>query len=119
MLVEEEDVEREAHADRVNARAARNQEARPDHLAIEMGEAEETSSPIGRHSHPMAEDGYDRKASKARGDHRRPKPSADESLPRGSYIWQSRGASRHGEARAMGELWTSKRSIRDFRGEAG
>jgi hypothetical protein len=59
-LVEKVEIEREAHAEGVNAEAARDEETAACVLAIEMGKTEEASAEAPRHSNLLAEDGGDR-----------------------------------------------------------
>lgn len=56
-LVEEVEVEGEAHAEGVDARAARDQQARPSVAAVESGEAEQARLKASRHRDLAAEDG--------------------------------------------------------------
>jgi hypothetical protein len=68
VLVEEEEVEREAHAEGVDAGAAGDQEARPGFIAVQISETEETGAKARRHSNLAANDRGDGKAAKTRRD---------------------------------------------------
>src|SRR5262249_62398228 len=63
--VEEDQVERESHAEAVDALAAGDQEPLPRPLAIEQRQAQQTGSPGGRHGHAKAEDLVPSKAAEA------------------------------------------------------
>ena len=56
-LVEEAEVEREAHAEGVDARAARDQQAGAGFVAVEEGQAEEASAKARGHPHLAPERG--------------------------------------------------------------
>ncbi len=65
--VEEKDVEREAHAKRVDARTAWDQQARTRLSPVEQGEAEQPRPEARRFANLDTEDGRNRKTRKARG----------------------------------------------------
>jgi hypothetical protein len=56
-LVEEDEVEREAHAEGVDAGATGNQQADSGPLTPEQGEPQQPDAKAGRHRHLVAEDG--------------------------------------------------------------
>jgi hypothetical protein len=67
-LVEEDEVEREAHAEGVDAGAAGDQQAGPGPLAPEEGEPQQAGAKADRHRHLAAEDGAPGKGVETRGD---------------------------------------------------
>jgi hypothetical protein len=64
ILVEEEEVEGEAHAEGMDAGAAGNQEAGPDFAAIEEGESEQAGAQAPGNSYFLAENRGHRQATK-------------------------------------------------------
>jgi hypothetical protein len=66
-FVEEIEVERESHAEGVDAGAARNQQTRSGFVAAEVSEAEQTGTETAGHANLSAEGRGERKTSQARG----------------------------------------------------
>jgi hypothetical protein len=84
--VDEVEVERKAHAEGMDAGAAREEEAAASLLAVEPGEAEQTSAKSPRQRNPMVEDGDAGQAREPRRDlhaNQRPATSNLSPLPTG------------------------------------
>jgi hypothetical protein len=66
VLVEEIEVEREAHAEGVDARAARDEEPHASLIAIEIRKPQQASAKAGRDRNPPATHRVNRKATQTR-----------------------------------------------------
>ncbi len=66
--IEEDEIERESHAEGVDAGAARDQQAGAGLVTVEMAKAEQASTEVGGVRHLVAEQRDGRKATQARGE---------------------------------------------------